>query len=107
MKISIITVCFNSSKTIEETIQTVAGQTYSDIEYIVIDGGSTDDTLSILKNYTNIIDIMVSEPDDGLYDAMNKGIAISSGEYIMFLNSDDVLNNMNTIQNKVSAITLL
>jgi len=99
MKISIITVCFNSSNTIEETIQTVAGQTYSDIEYIVIDGGSTDDTLSILENYTDIINIMVSEPDDGLYDAMNKGIAISTGEFIMFLNSDDVLNNTNTIQN--------
>jgi glycosyltransferase len=99
MKISIITVCFNSSKTIEETIQTVAEQTYSDIEYIVIDGGSSDDTLSILKNYTDIINILVSEADDGLYDAMNKGISISSGEFIMFLNSDDVLNNKNTIQN--------
>lgn len=104
MKISIITVCFNSAKTIEGTIKTVAGQTYPDIEYIIIDGGSTDDTLSILNNYNEIINILVSEPDDGLYDAMNKGINISSGEFIMFLNSDDLLNNNNTIQNIMDEI---
>jgi len=104
MKISIITVCFNSSETLEETLQSVAEQTYADIEYIVIDGESTDDTLNILKKYSDIINILVSEPDNGLYDAMNKGIALSNGKFVMFLNSDDVLNNNNTIKNIICEI---
>jgi len=97
--ISIITVCYNSSKTIEQTFQSVQKQTYKNIEYIVVDGNSTDNTLDIIAKYNNIITKNISERDNGLYDAMNKGIALAKGDFIMFLNSDDVLNNMNTIQN--------
>ena len=104
MKISIITVSYNSAKTIETTFKSVLQQTYSNIEYIVIDGGSTDNTLKIAKKYSEIITVLVSEQDDGLYDAMNKGINVSSGEFIMFLNSDDLLDNNNTIQNIMDEI---
>ncbi len=89
MKVSIITVCKNSEKTIEQTIESVAGQTYKEIEYIVIDGASTDSTLNILEKYRTCISVLVSEKDNGLYDAMNKGIAVSTGEIIAILNSDD------------------
>lgn len=86
---SIITVCFNSENTIEQTIQSVITQTYKNLEYIVVDGGSTDGTLEIINRYKKQIDIIISEPDEGIYDAMNKGIKHSSGELIGLLNSDD------------------
>ena len=89
MKISIITVCYNSAKTIEDTIKSVLMQTYHDIEYIVIDGASSDGTCRILGKYDHRIDIFVSEGDDGIYDAMNKGIRLATGEVVAFLNSDD------------------
>lgn len=89
MKISVITVCLNSAKTIERTIQSVIKQFYDRLEYIIIDGGSTDGTVEIIKRYVDNIDYWISEADDGLYDAMNKGIAKSTGEVIAFLNSDD------------------
>lgn len=89
MKVSIITVCYNSAKTIEHTIKSVAGQDYGNIEYIIIDGGSTDGTLNILDRYKDKIDVLVSEPDEGIYDAMNKGIARATGDVIGFINSDD------------------
>lgn len=89
MKISIITVCLNSAKTIEKTIQSVISQSCSDLEYIIIDGGSTDETTSIIKKYESYITYWVSEKDNGIYDAMNKGIANATGEMIAFLNSDD------------------
>lgn len=88
MKISIITVCYNSAATIDSTLGSVASQDYPDIEYIIVDGGSTDDTLDIIKRYQNV-SILVSEPDKGIYDAMNKGIALASGEVIGTLNADD------------------
>ncbi len=87
-KVSIITVCYNSEKTIEQTIKSVLNQTYENIEYIVVDGLSSDDTLKVVKKYKNKINI-ISEPDDGLYHAMNKGIMKSSGEIIGIINSDD------------------
>ena len=87
--ISIITVVFNGAATIEQTIQSVLHQTYRNIEYIIIDGGSTDGTLKIIKKYEKKIAFWKSEPDKGLYDAMNKGIAIASGELIGMINSDD------------------
>lgn len=90
MKISIITVVFNGRRTIEEAIQSVASQTYQNIEHIVIDGGSTDGTLDILKIHRNKLAKMVSERDNGIYDAMNKGIRLATGDVIGFLNSDDV-----------------
>lgn len=90
-KISIITVSFNSEKTIEDTIKSVISQSArSDIEFIVIDGGSSDGTSSILAKYSGNIDLIISEPDSGIYDAMNKGFSVSSGEIIAYLNSDDV-----------------
>jgi glycosyltransferase involved in cell wall biosynthesis len=93
MKISIITVCFNSSKTIENTILSVAGQTYKNIEYIIIDGDSQDNTCEILKKYEKYLSKWISEPDVGLYDAMNKGILMATGDLIGILNSDDIFNS--------------
>ena len=90
MKISIITVCYNSGKTIEDTFKSVQSQSYKDIEYIVIDGGSKDNTLELINQYKEIIDYTVSEKDNGLYDAMNKGIEKATGDVIGFLNSDDL-----------------
>lgn len=86
---SIITVCFNSEKTIEQTIQSVLKQTYKDYEYIIIDGGSKDSTLEIINKYRDHIKTVVSEKDDGIYDAMNKGIVLAEGSIIGLLNSDD------------------
>lgn len=99
MKISIITVCFNSSKTIEKTLQSILSQTYNNIEYIVVDGGSSDSTLEILKKYTKIISKLISEPDKGLYDAMNKGIKSATGDIVGILNSDDIYNDEKVIEN--------
>lgn len=89
MKVSVITVSYNSAETIEKTIRSVIGQDYSDIEYIIIDGASTDGTVDIIRKYENNISYWVSEPDNGIYDAMNKGIAHATGEIIGIINSDD------------------
>ncbi|MCX5963686.1 MAG: glycosyltransferase family 2 protein [Cyanobacteria bacterium] len=89
MKISIITVCKNSELYIEESIKSVISQTYKDIEYIIIDGDSEDSTKQIVAKYSEYITHFISEPDNGLYGAMNKGIKIATGEFINFLNSDD------------------
>lgn len=90
-KISIITVCFNSEATIKGTILSVLGQMYDAIEYIIVDGNSTDQTLNIIKEFAQVDDRIrwISEPDRGLYDAMNKGIALASGEYVGIINADD------------------
>lgn len=98
MRISIITVCYNSSKTIENTIKSVQNQNYPDIEYIIIDGASIDGTVDIIRKYENIIDKWVSEPDRGLYDAINKGISRATGLYVGILNSDDVFFENNTVE---------
>ncbi len=90
MKISITTVCFNSAETIEDTIRSVLSQNYKDIEYIVVDGGSTDGTLDIIEKYRDRIHKYISEPDNGVYDAMNKGIRLATGDIIATLNSDDM-----------------
>lgn len=89
MKITIITVCYNSESTIEKTILSVINQNYKELEYIIVDGRSTDGTVDIIKKYESHISKWISEPDQGIYDAMNKGIRMSSGEIIAFLNSDD------------------
>lgn len=101
-KISIITVCFNSSKTIEDTIQSVINQTYPNIEYIIVDGLSTDNTLEIVDKYKDKITKVVSEKDAGLYDAINKGIGLASGEIIANLNSDDFYIDNNVIADVVA-----
>lgn len=90
--LSIITVCYNSAKTIEQTIQSVINQNYDNIEYIIIDGGSTDGTLDIIKKYEDKISYWVSESDEGLYDAMNKGIKVATGNIVGIINSDDWYN---------------
>jgi len=87
--VSIITVCLNSEKYLDQTIQSVLKQTYDNIEYFIIDGGSTDGTLGIIQKYDHLIDYWLSEPDNGLYDAMNKSIGLSSGDLIAFINSGD------------------
>lgn len=89
MRFSIVTVCLNSAKTIRQTIESVIHQQYEDIEYIIIDGGSTDGTIDIIEEYSDKITFWVSEKDNGLYDAMNKGIAKATGDVISLLNSDD------------------
>lgn len=91
MKVSIITVCFNSESTIEDTLKSIQSQTYPNIEYIVIDGLSKDRTNVIVERYSDIVSIHVSEKDSGLYDAMNKGISLASGDIVGILNSDDIL----------------
>ena len=90
MKISIVTVCYNSAATIADTLRSVAAQTHPEVEHIVVDGGSTDDTLEIIARHRDRIAQLVSEPDRGVYDAMNKGIALACGEVLAFLNADDV-----------------
>ena len=90
-KISIITVCYNSQDTLEDTIQSVLNQDYQNIEYIIVDGKSTDNTLKIIEKYQDKITKVISEPDKGLYDAINKGIKNASGEIVGIINSDDVL----------------
>lgn len=98
MKISIITVCFNSGKTIRDTILSIKNQTFKNIEYIIIDGASTDNTLSIVDEYKFDNIKVVSEPDAGLYDAMNKGVSIATGDVVGFLNSDDFYADSGAIE---------
>lgn len=94
-KISIITASFNSERYIEDSIRSVISQSYDNIEYIVIDGASNDSTMDIVNKYRDKIDIIVSEPDEGIYDAYNKGIILASGDIIYFLNTDDYLYDDN------------
>ena len=100
IKVSIITVCYNSSQFIRSAIESVLSQSYGDIEYIVIDGASTDGTLEIINEYNNIADI-ISEPDRGIYDAMNKGLSRATGDIIGILNSDDFYRDLNVITDVV------
>jgi len=99
MKISIITVCFNSQQTIRATIKSVLSQSYKQVEYIIIDGASTDNTIKIIKEFSNSIDVFVSESDAGIYDAINKGISKSSGDVVGLLHADDVFDNRSVIDN--------
>ncbi len=96
--ISVITVCLNSARTIEQTIQSVLLQTYPHIEYIIIDGGSTDGTLEIIRRYESSIQYWISEQDSGIYDAMNKGIDRARGDWIYFLGGDDNVYNNKVIE---------
>ncbi len=105
MLFSIITVVYNDVKTVERTIKSVLNQNYNDMEYIMIDGGSTDGTVDIIRKYENRISYWVSEPDGGIYDAMNKGIMQSRGEFIYFLGADDFLEagELNRVANDIGA----
>lgn len=97
--ITVITVVFNGNDSLEETIQSVINQTYDNVEYIVIDGGSTDGTLDIIKQHEGKIDRWLSEEDSGIYDAMNKGINLANGEWINFMNSGDVFHDNDVLLN--------
>lgn len=97
-KLTIITIVYNNVRDIERTINSVINQTYKKIEYIVIDGKSTDGTLDIVEKYSNQISKMVSEPDKGIYDAMNKGLALATGDYVLFMNSGDEIYDEHTVQ---------
>jgi glycosyltransferase involved in cell wall biosynthesis len=97
-KLSVITVVFNNVRDIERTVLSVVNQTYSNIEYIVIDGLSTDGTLEQLNKYRSQISILKSEKDKGIYDAMNKGLALATGDYVLFMNSGDEIYALDTVE---------
>lgn len=103
MKVSVITVCFNSGKTIAETIRSVAEQSWKEIEHIVVDGGSVDGTQSVVAATPGRVARFVSEPDRGIYDAMNKGLLLATGDIVGFLNSDDVYASEDTVADIVKA----
>ena len=96
--ITIVTVCYNDAGHIERTIQSVLGQTYENKEYIIIDGGSNDGTFGIIKKYSRYIDAIISEPDNGIYDAMNKAIQYAHGEWLNFMNSGDIYHDNHVVQ---------
>jgi glycosyltransferase involved in cell wall biosynthesis len=102
VKVSIITVTYNSAATLEQTILSVINQNYKDLEYIIVDGCSTDETLNIISKYKSSIAKVISEKDKGLYDAMNKGIAMASGDIIGILHSDDFYIHDKVIENYVN-----
>lgn len=104
MKISIITVCYNSEETIENCIKSVLSQTYPDIEYIVIDGASTDSTVDIIEKHRDDLAFFISEPDKGMYDAMNKAIKLATGDWLFFLNSDDKFMQQNSVDRAVKEL---
>ena len=104
MKISIITISFNANDTIEKTLNSINSQSYSNIEHIIVDGGSIDGTIEICNSFSHISKI-ISEPDNGVYDAFNKGLKLATGDIIGFLNADDVFCNENSIQDIVDAFS--
>ena len=104
MRISVITVCYNSAETIGDTLQSVLGQGYANIEHIVVDGGSTDGTQDVVAGYNGRIEKFVSEPDEGIYDAMNKGIRMATGDLVGFLNADDMYADESVIADVAAAV---
>jgi glycosyltransferase involved in cell wall biosynthesis len=103
-KFSIITVTYNAGRVLEDTIQSVVSQTWHNIEYIIIDGASKDTTPSIIEKYRPYIHAVVSEPDKGIYDAMNKGLALATGDYLCFLNAGDSLYEDDTLASMVQSV---
>ncbi|MDP3469196.1 MAG: glycosyltransferase family 2 protein [Daejeonella sp.] len=98
-KLTVVTIVYNNVRDIERTVLSVLNQTYPNIEYLVIDGASTDGTLEILKKYEGRLAKLISEKDKGIYDAMNKGLSLASGDYILFMNSGDELYASETVEN--------
>ena len=103
-KFSVITVTYNAAGVLEDTIQSVISQTYHHVEYIIVDGASTDGTMAIVDRYRSRIHTVVSEPDKGLYDAMNKGMALATGDYLCFLNAGDCFHEDETLQQMVHTL---
>ena len=104
MKISIITISFNAKATIEKTLQSVANQSHKNIEHIIVDGGSNDNTLEICNSFLHVSKI-ISEPDKGIYDAFNKGLKLATGDVVGFLNADDIFYNDNSVQEIAKAFS--
>lgn len=104
IKISVITIVYNDVKHIEGTILSVVNQTYPDLEYIIIDGGSKDGTVDIIKKYSGKLSYWVSEKDKGIYDAMNKGLRVATGDFVWFINSGDKIHEANTIEKFIGTI---
>jgi glycosyltransferase involved in cell wall biosynthesis len=97
-KVTVITVLYNSAATIEQTVKSVLEQSYGNIEFIVIDGNSNDGSIDILNRYRDRISVLISEPDEGIYEAMNKGIGLATGEWICFMNSNDYFFNNRVVE---------
>jgi glycosyltransferase len=104
MKISVITICYNSADTLKFTLNSVLSQDYKNLEHIIIDGGSTDNTANLLEEYPLKKKIIVSQKDDGIYDALNKGLNKATGDFATYLHSDDIFYNPNIISNMVRKI---
>jgi glycosyltransferase involved in cell wall biosynthesis len=104
IKISVITVCFNAAETIADTIQSIRSQSHPDIEYIVVDGGSTDETLAIIARNRDVITVLITGPDDGIYDAANKGIDCASGEIVGMLNADDFYADKDVLKDVANSL---
>jgi glycosyltransferase involved in cell wall biosynthesis len=110
MTFSIITITYNAAQWLERTIQSILSQTCTDIEYIIVDGGSTDETINIITNYQLRIKnkfrfLWISEPDKGIYDAMNKGLKLAAGEYVLFINAGDRIYSPNTMQGIANSLS--
>lgn len=106
IKISIVTIVFNNVKYIEKCITSIINQTYKNYEYIIVDGGSTDGTLNVIEKYKKYITKFISEKDEGLSDAMNKGAFLADGQYIIYLHADDVFINKDVIANAVNQLLI-
>lgn len=104
MKVSIITATYNSASTVLDTLQSLNQQTYADIEYIVVDGGSKDDTVSVIEQHCSRVSKIVSEPDQGIYDALNKGIEMATGDIVGFLHSDDLFAYPGAVKDLVATL---
>ena len=102
--LTVVTVVRNDGPGLKKTIESVSGQTYPNIEYIVIDGGSTDATRSVLQEYDHLVDFWQSEPDAGIYDAMNKGLALAGGEWISFMNAQDYFYQADSVQKALTGV---
>jgi glycosyltransferase involved in cell wall biosynthesis len=102
---SVITVCFNDAKNLETTIASVVGQTYEKIEFIIVDGGSSDSTLDLIRRQEGRIAKWVSEKDAGIYDAMNKGLRLATGDYLIFMNAGDIFHSNDTVESAIERIT--
>jgi len=96
--LSIITVVFNAENTLPETLESITSQTFTDYELVIVDGGSTDGTLDFVNSHRHLLAMVISEPDEGIYDAMNKGISLASGEYVQFLNAGDTFYSPDSLQ---------
>lgn len=105
MKLSVITICFNNPEELKKTLQSLSFQTLQDFEVVVVDGGSKEDLVQVIKDNDRIINNWVSEPDKGLYDAMNKGMMMSTGDYVIFINSGDELQDKDVLKDIIDTIS--